>query len=264
MRSGRTWGPPPFMVSCRSDRGRSRARNEDHVLVDHAASVVLLADGMGGHHAGHVASALAVQKAYSYLLERLHSDLSDREIERLLVDAARVSHDAVLTHARDIDRRGDMGTTLLSLILRGGKAFIGHTGDSRAYIMRERLCRITEDHAVRDPFLEWLLRADDAHPAAGSRRLTRAVGMNDFQPPDILSVDIGMGDLLLLCSDGLTEMLSDDELDRWLHAYRSDPEGLAEILVQEANKKGGYDNISVVLVRQREPGQALPCSPSPA
>lgn len=241
--------PTNLSVSSRTDRGRLRERNEDRVLVDRTAAIFLLADGMGGHRAGEMASALAVNEAYAFLRDRIEEKPSDQRIGELLIEAARASHHAVLSRAHSLNTVGNMGTTLISLVIRGTKAFIGHTGDSRAYLMRDRLVRMTEDHAYRDPFMDFLLRTDDTTAAATSKLLTRAVGIDAFQPPDVVSLDRRENDLLLLCSDGLTDMLSDDQIEGWVRTYRSDTEGLAKVLVREANRNGGYDNISVVVIR---------------
>jgi serine/threonine protein phosphatase PrpC len=228
--------------------GLIRPDNEDFILADDDLGVYLLADGMGGHNAGEVASELAVNIAHTYLVERLLS-AGNNEIPTLLSEAMYAAHEAVNMKARnDLSLMG-MGATLVEVIIRGNKAFICHAGDSRAYHYRHALHRITRDHTVGDHILENNLLSREQIPAKQWHTLTQAVGFGAPPVPDFNQVDLLSDDMLLLCSDGLTDMLTDEEIETILKGGNFNINGITKSLIEAANIKGGRDNISVVLVK---------------
>jgi serine/threonine protein phosphatase PrpC len=226
-------------VGSRTDIGRARKRNEDSFLVREPLFAV--ADGMGGHRGGNVASAMAVEA-----LGR--------------IDPAGMSSDAILraieTANHDILQRGDaerdlegMGTTVTALLIDGEGGRIAHVGDSRAYRLRGGdLIQLTEDHTVVQEFVrQGRLSREDAERHPQRSMLMRALGVDDEVQIEDLAVDLRPGDRFLLCSDGLTGMLSEDGIALVL-GTTPDPQDAADRLVALANEAGGDDNITVIVV----------------
>ena len=231
-----------------SHPGQVRQNNEDFILVDDDLGIYLLADGMGGHNAGEVASALAVKTAHAYLVERLLS-VSENEIPDILFEATKAAHAAINAKAKtDLSLMG-MGTTLVEVVVRNNKAVICHAGDSRAYLYRNTLQRLTRDHTMGDHLLENNVLPRERIPEKQWHTLTQAVGIGDPPMPDIKQIELASGDMLLLCSDGLTDMFTDMEIGALIAGGNSDLKNITQGLVDAANSKGGVDNISVVVVR---------------
>lgn len=218
-----------------SDIGRVRARNEDSLAWDRDLGLFVLADGIGGHRAGHVASRLAVEAVLASL-----RDSSPHDTRRLERAVARAHSDVTEAALANPDHAG-MGTTLLAVVLAGTTLQVAHVGDSRLYRLREgRLARLTRDHTVAE---EW--------PAAGNEpryrhQLTRALGLGDQLAVDHAVQTLRAGDRHLLCSDGLLAHLSDDELAAWMGAPLS-ADLRARALIDLANQRGGEDNASLIL-----------------
>ncbi len=246
-----------------SHPGQVRQNNEDFIHVDDDMGIYLLADGMGGHNAGEVASELAVKTAQTYLAERL-SLVNDHGISDILSEAMKTAHEAVNAKAKtDMSLLG-MGTTLVEVVVRNNKAFVCHAGDSRAYLYRDTLQRLTRDHTMGDHLLENNILPRERIPEKQWHMLTQAVGVGDPLVPDIKQIELATGDMLLLCSDGLTDMLTDTEVGAVIAgggdastpyprqrgtSGNADLKNVTQGLVDAANSKGGRDNISVVVVR---------------
>lgn len=233
-----------------TDIGRVRRTNEDSFRVDESNGVFLVADGVGGHAAGEVASALAAESVHATLTAAANG--SDASISGALATAFHQARERLVEHViRDRRTRG-MGTTLTAAVLRPtGRLLLGHLGDSRLYrfSVSGGLCPLTRDHT-------WLQREIDAGrlttgtSAAGTRlshTLTRVVSPDEPSSPDIDSVTIGPGETLLLCSDGLHNLVHDQEIAEIL-GFGSDAAGTAEHLIAEANRRGGHDNVTAVVV----------------
>lgn len=240
-----------------SDMGRLRNNNEDSVLAVPEHGVVVLADGMGGHNAGEVASRMAVTLIAEQLGEWLpdNSDASMRELRRAMavgVDAANRSiFEAANTNA---DYHG-MGTTLVLAVVHQGEMVLGHAGDSRAYLWREgTLKQLTRDHSLLQEQIDsGLITLAEAAMSSNHNLVTRALGVEDLVLLDVQHHPIEEGDLYLLCSDGLTDMLDDEEIAEELaDSTVFDPETRAQRLIDLANRHGGRDNISVALIYARE------------
>ncbi len=232
----------------KTDQGKVRTNNEDAVLVDAGRGIFLLADGMGGHRGGEVASELAVRTAHDFLRERLEKAVGETTL-RLLADALAAAHSAVSKQGMANPELEGMGTTLEILVIRERQAHLCHVGDSRLYLFRaEKLAQVTEDDNMA-AFLVAHKHVDPADVPPGYRNiLTQAVGTSDELIPEIRTLELAPGDLILLCSDGLTGMLADRDMERIVAQSRSDLDTACIALVEEANFRGGHDNVSVVLV----------------
>ena len=222
-----------------TDVGRVRDGNEDAYLVDDAMGLVAVADGMGGHRAGEVASATA--------LEALRAAITGG---RPLREAIEDANDAVYTKSlTDTSLRG-MGTTLTAgTLVAGGTLLVGHVGDSRAYLLHDgELRQVTDDHSLVEELVrEGRLTADEAAVHPQRSIITRALGVDASVEVDVYPVELVPGDRLLLCSDGLTGMVQPDDIAATLRR-ESDPTRAAHQLVDAANAAGGEDNITVVVV----------------
>lgn len=231
-----------------SDPGLIRKNNEDSIFADGALGIYLLADGMGGHNAGEVASELAVKTAYAYLAERMQS-ASDNALLTVMAESLLSAHEAINAKARtDMSLMG-MGTTLVAMVVRNNKAIICHVGDSRAYHYRGALQQITRDHTMGDYLLDNKILPREQIPEKQWHTLTQAIGVGDPPVPDLKQMELVSGDILLLCSDGLTDMLSDEEIEAVIKDGNSDLDSIVIALVAAAKAHGGRDNISVVLVK---------------
>ncbi|MEQ8859372.1 MAG: protein phosphatase 2C domain-containing protein [Pseudomonadales bacterium] len=247
-----------FDLVARSDRGRVRARNEDSVAVDEALGLAALADGMGGLLDGHEASRAAVEAALEHLRAFDRAGRTAAGAESLVIAAVQAANRQVLAFAGD--RAGSMGTTLEVLRLSpDGACQAAHVGDSRTYRLRGgALERLTRDHSmVQDMVERGLLRPEQARAALNRNVITRAVGLADAVEADGVAFDLAPGELVLLCSDGLWDMLDEPQIERLLGGCGPGRAGLddcADRLVAAANAAGGADNISVVLARRTGAG----------
>jgi protein phosphatase len=228
-----------LVTGAATDVGRVREGNEDAYLVDDAMGLVAVADGMGGHRGGEVASATA--------LEALRAAItSGRPLRESIEDANQAVFAKSLT---DSNLRG-MGTTLTAgTLVAGGTLLLGHVGDSRAYLLHDgELRQVTEDHSLVEELVrEGRLTADEAAVHPQRSIITRALGLDPSVEVDVYPVELAPGDRLLICSDGLSGMVQPDEMAATLRR-EDDPGRAAAQLVDAANQAGGEDNITVVVV----------------
>ncbi len=222
-----------------TDIGRVRTHNEDSVLAQPPLFVV--ADGLGGHEAGEVASSIAV--------ETLRDHAPRRPDSKALARAVRAANREVIRAAREGYGRQGMGTTMTAAIVEGSHVAIAHVGDSRAYLLHAgELSRVTEDHSmVADMIRRGQLTDAESRVHPNRSVITRALGTDPNMVADPYEFDAEPGDRLLLCSDGLTSMLEDGAIGEALGAYR-DPAIAARMLVDAANDAGGHDNVSVIVI----------------
>jgi serine/threonine protein phosphatase PrpC len=245
-------------VAARTDVGRARPHNEDYVdyhipqdgrQLTRKGSIFLVADGMGGHRAGEVASRGAVRA----VIPRYYAE-SGNDVAASLVSAFR-SASQQLHHQAQVDpSKAGMGTTLVAAVVLGHKLYVANVGDSRAYLLnRHGMTQITEDHSwVEEQVRAGLLTEEQARRHPQRNLVTRALGSKPSVEVDIFESEIRAGDSLLLCSDGLTNLVSDAEISAIAQQYA--PEEAARLLVAKANERGGNDNITVLIVSvQREP-----------
>jgi protein phosphatase len=234
-------------IVARTDTGKVRTNNEDVVAYDVDAGIAVLADGMGGLEAGEVASRIAVECTLRLL------QATDRRDESTLIDTIRDANLAVRTAANS-DRQ--MGTTLVVWTVTPlGQCFVGHVGDSRAYRLRAgNLQRMTTDHSLVQQLVnDGVLSEAEAATASNRNVITRAIGLEEKVEAEIRSWVVSPGDVFLLCSDGLTDLISEPVVEEILNAQLAEPEAAldsaADRLIRKANDAGGYDNISVILIR---------------
>ena len=235
-----------------SDIGRCRKNNEDAYYIsagdDPAENVYLVADGMGGCNAGEVASSSAIEA----FLEHFWKEMQHAENEDLpdLLTGAMTEANRVVYEKSNSEREfAEMGTTMVAAAVRGDKVYVSHVGDSRAYLFRKNaLMLLTTDHSyVMELVKTGMITKEEAVDHPKRNIITRAIGIRDFVEADTTIRPVKQGDLLLLCTDGLSGMLRDIEIGEILER-KMPVEDKAKLLVAEANRKGGQDNISLILV----------------
>ncbi len=210
--------------------------------------VFIVADGMGGHAAGEVASEMAVR-----IIARELGDIStssDQEASGRIRDSIIEANSAIFQRTlSEQDKRG-MGTTATAMVILGGNYLIGQVGDSRAYVLREgALLQLTKDHSyVQEQVDAGYLSPEEARTHPYSNVITRCVGANVDVTPDVYTGAMQTGDVYLLASDGLTGMIEDDDLGEMMTKIAA-PQQLADGLVDEANRRGGLDNVTVIVIR---------------
>ena len=239
--------------AARTDPGRKRRGNEDSYVS--RPPLFAIADGMGGARAGEVASALAA----SALEESAAGRGGEAYVVELIQEANRRVHERAST---DVETSG-MGTTItVALIEQDGRVTIGHVGDSRAYLLRgNRLEQLTDDHSLVAELVrrgELSPQAAEVHPQRSV--ITRALGTDPDVDVDAFSVTAENGDIFLICSDGLSDMVSGEQIESIMITHRSDLDAAAKALVQAANRAGGEDNITAVLFELVE-GEPAPAEP---
>jgi len=243
-----------LQVGARTDVGRVRQGNEDSYMVHDPLYAV--ADGMGGHQGGEVASKIALETLGRLTLE------PSGDTAPSLVDAVRQANRDVLEKAATDPGLHGMGTTLTALVTGGERVLLAHVGDSRAYLMRDgRMDQLTEDHTVVEGLVrEGRLTPQEAEIHPQRSILTRALGVDGDIDVDETTHDVRPGDRILLCSDGLTGMVSEQEIQR-IMAELDDPQRAAEALVNAANDAGGQDNITAVVLDVLEDDETADTSP---
>ena len=228
-----------------TDVGRRRENNQDQLLVDEQRDVYAIADGMGGHAAGEVASSIAIQA-----LAETIKDASEEEANQFLVDAFQEGNRRI---CESVLARGEwrgMGTTIVALVRRDDRVIIGHVGDSRSYVLRDgALVQLTDDHSwVAEQVRMGLLTNEEAHKHPMRNIVTRAMGNRLELEVDVSEQPIHPGDVFLLCSDGLNSMLGDEQISEILSRHQDDPVEACRALIDAANEHGGDDNITVIVL----------------
>ena len=228
-------------ATLRTDIGKLRKQNEDAAWFDEARAVFAVADGMGGHLAGEVASRMAIEAVQRMARE------NERPGIAALREAVACAHETILAHAQDHIECAGMGTTLSVLWLGENYAYIAHVGDSRIYRLREgSLTQITQDHSLVEELVRaGLITREQARTHPRRNIITRALGTHGENEPDLLVTDVQDGDVFLLCTDGLTGMVPDDEIERTLRDCGI--EAAADRLLALALDAGGRDNVTLIL-----------------
>jgi len=239
--------------ACALDTGRTRKNNEDSVALDTDAKVAVLADGMGGYNAGEVAAGMATSIVCSGLSRWIgqHASGSDEETIAAMTEAVDQANRAIFDAANSNPQFSGMGTTLVMAVFNGSRLLVGHVGDSRGYRLRAgQLERLTRDHSLLQEQLDaGLITPAQAARSVNRNLVTRAMGVDAEVALEVHAHDLSEDDLLLLCSDGLTDMVDDEAIaDVLCHTHPS-LQAACDALVTVANSAGGRDNISVVLVR---------------
>lgn len=249
-------------ASC-TDPGMVRSHNEDSIAADPASGLAVLADGMGGYNAGEVASGMAttvITTEIQQLLAKVKPHDVDPESNKViagqLVREQVLKANASIYHAAQSQPQyAGMGTTLVVCLFYDNKALVAHLGDSRLYRMRDgALKQITRDHSLLQEQIDsGLITAEQAKHAQHKNLVTKALGIDPTVEPEIREYETRPGDIYLLCSDGLPDMVADEDISMTLEALGANLKLAAQQLVQMANDNGGKDNVSVILVRvQRE------------
>ena len=240
---------------CATDTGRARTNNEDSCAIDERSKLVVLADGMGGYNAGEVASGMAttfIQSELGRWLSEASEAATDGEVRRAMEICVDNANRSIFNAANSNPQYAGMGTTLVLGVFRESRLIVGHVGDSRCYRFRGgRLTQITHDHSLLQEQIDaGLITQEQAAFSAHKNLVTRAVGVEDTVLLETHQHDVLPGDLYMLCSDGLSDMLDDETIAQLLQSCDLLPEA-ASALVDAANDAGGKDNISVVLARVR-------------
>ena len=242
-----------------TDPGRVRGHNEDCVESRPELGIVVLADGMGGYNAGEVASGMATSLIATGLSQAWNKDVLkklDREgakafSQSVLQTQVGLANTSIYEAAQKDPHCAGMGTTLVACVFYDNFLTVGHIGDSRLYRMRnDALEQVTRDHSLLQEQIDsGLITKEDARSSHNKNLVTRAVGIDPDVEAEIHSYDVQEGDIFLLCSDGLNDMIEDFEIQMTLIALRSHLDLTAQQLIQAANDAGGRDNVSVMLVR---------------
>ncbi|MDO5300677.1 MAG: Stp1/IreP family PP2C-type Ser/Thr phosphatase [Clostridia bacterium] len=233
-------------ATLRTHVGKVRKQNEDAAWYDEKRAVFAVADGMGGHQAGEVASAMAIDAVKAMVGAH---DVPSISVMR---EAVLSAHETILEHAETHAECAGMGTTLSVMWRRDGYMYIAHVGDSRIYRLRGGvLTQITQDHSLVEELVRnGLITRQEARVHPRRNIITRALGTQGENTPDLLAADARRGDVWLLCTDGLSTMVEDKDIERVLD--RSGLEKAADQLLRMALKAGGRDNVTLILYRDEE------------
>lgn len=249
-------------VAGSTDVGLKRAHNEDAFLLLPEEQLYCVADGMGGHASGEVASRLAVEEMAEFF--RLTGrdeeatwpwpeDPARRHDENRVLTAVKLANLRIFERAQSDERLRGMGTTLVCVHFEraGGAAIVGHVGDSRAYLWRGGgLRQLTEDHSLLNDYLKARrLTPEEVESFPHKNVIVRALGMKESVEVDLLRVPVEEGDVVLLCCDGLSGMVPDERIAELIRLHQGDLKAAAQALVDAANEAGGVDNITCVLAQ---------------
>ena len=233
-----------------TDMGRMRSSNQDCVFCEENAvgnfpNLFLVADGMGGHRAGDTASRMCIEEVVRYILS------TDLQTPVSAFDhAVQTANLAIYEKSRSFEELSGMGTTLVGTTIVDQTAYIINVGDSRLYHLRDGIRQITVDHSLVEEMVKsGEIQKEEMRTHPNKNIITRALGTDTTVRPDCFEIEVQEGDVLLLCSDGLSNMLEDEEIEKIIKEHISDMREAGERLVELANDAGGKDNISVVLVR---------------
>lgn len=236
----------------RTDKGNVRENNEDYFYISNSLDEVqlyILADGMGGYNGGEIASKLAVQTAKNYIENNFKDIEKDKDsIIQLLGSSMEYANMVVYEKSKETPELQGMGTTLEICLIYNNKAYIGHIGDSRIYRVRKQFIRkLTQDHSyVQKLVKEGTITKEQAEHHPQKNMLMKALGCNAFVEPDVMVKGFLKDDIIIMCSDGLSNMVEQETI---YEMASKNIEQATKDLVQLAKDRGGYDNITVVIIR---------------
>jgi protein phosphatase len=246
-----------------TDVGQKREHNEDAIAGDAESGLLVLADGMGGYKAGEVASEIAVltivaevkEKLVGFVPGELDTANGMQRESRLLQAAVEKANADVYHVSQTLPQCAGMGTTLVVALFTNNRVLVGHIGDSRMYRLRgDSFTQITEDHSLLQEQINYgLITPEQAKVSQNKNLVTRALGVDPVVELELHEYDAQPGDIYLLCSDGLSDMVEDEDIYLTLSSLSANLELAAQQLVQMANDHGGKDNISVILARPLQP-----------
>ncbi len=237
-------------VSARTDTGRLRKGNEDNLYADanEYRGLFIVADGMGGHAAGEVASQMAIDLIAAELADL--NDLAAPGSGPRVLETLKLANRLVFQRTmKEVEKTG-MGSTASALLVSDTRYLIGHVGDSRIYLVRDgNMTQLTKDHSlVQEQVDAGLITAEQARHHPQSNVITCCIGMSSEIEPDVITGDTHVGDVFLLASDGLTGMVDDRRLQQLLQS-RANPERIVNAMIADANNNGGIDNITAIVVK---------------
>ncbi len=238
-------------VFAKSDIGKARDMNQDYYYVsdlEEQIKLFVLADGMGGYNGGEIASSLATTSVKNYISNNFYKIEHDKEsILNLIKNAVEYANMIVYEKSKENKELEGMGTTLDVCLIYNNRVYIGHVGDSRVYRIRKEFIRkLTVDHSyVQELVKDGTITKEEAYNHPKKNMLMKALGCTAYVEPDVMVKGFIKDDILLMSSDGLTNMLNDEEI---YNIIKDNPELASEKLVQRANELGGYDNITVVII----------------
>lgn len=236
----------------KSDKGKIRESNQDYYYISNSIDDIqlyLLADGMGGYNGGEIASKMAIETAKSYIESNFNQIEKDREsIIQLLGSSMEYANMIVYEKSKENDELKGMGTTLEVCLIYNNRAFIGHIGDSRIYRIRKEFMRkLTQDHSyVQKLVKEGSITQEQAAHHPQKNMLMKALGCNAFVEPDVMVKGFLKDDILIMCSDGLTNLVSQEQIFK---SAKNNIEQAPKELINIANENGGYDNITVIVIK---------------
>ena len=240
-------------VFAKTDLGKAREMNEDFYYitpsVEDKLQLYILADGMGGYNGGEIASKLATLSAKSYIETNFETIAHDRDnILKLIASSIEYANMVVYEKAKENVELANMGTTLEICLIYNNKAFIGHIGDSRIYRIRKEFIRkLTKDHSyVEELVKDGTITKEEAEHHPKKNMLMKAVGCTPYVEPDVMVKGFLKDDVILICSDGLTNMVTEQEIYNYI---KQDAQNSCDNLIKRANEMGGYDNITVVMLQ---------------
>ncbi|MGI9548411.1 MAG: Stp1/IreP family PP2C-type Ser/Thr phosphatase [Bdellovibrionales bacterium] len=226
--------------------GLKRRENQDSIIIDKELDLYAVADGMGGHKGGAIASKLAIEQLQKVIKESLED--KNAQPETILSQAFQEANTQVYEKSQETIETEGMGTTLVAALVWKNKIFFANVGDSRAYLSRDlQLWRITEDHSIlNNQIKKGLIDEKKASLLVDTNIITRSIGFTPNVEVDIFQKDLQDNDLFILCSDGLVEMMDDEKISHLSHSYS--PDVLVDRLIDQSLEAGGNDNISVIVI----------------
>ena len=246
----------------KSDVGKVRQNNEDHFHIEEKLGLLIVADGMGGHNSGEVASKIAVevtedsmrkfiQDGQKVILGKVNPKFSEQANQ--LASSVRLANQCIFETAKSKPQHQGMGTTIDCFLIQKNKFCVAHVGDSRVYLVREgKLYQVTEDHSlVSDQLRKGLITKEEAGKSHMKNILTRALGVDEGVEVDIYEMDCYAGDLLISCTDGLDKMVTDEQILKTVQEMKT-PKMIGEHLIDLANAAGGVDNTTVVVAQLKK------------
>ncbi len=264
-----------YVAAAKTDVGQKRQGNEDRFCLDPALGLYVVADGMGGHAAGEVASRLAVETIQEWMGKYLSgadaaimgpADAAGSAEANFLLSSIRLANRIIFDSAKDRREYTGMGTTVVAVLAQDDRFVLAHVGDSRIYrIRRDHIIQVSRDHSfVQQQVDNGMMSAAEAHQSQYRHMITRALGLKEIVDVELSEQPARAGDVLVLCSDGLSDLLDDEEILAAVQDHGNDLDQVCQALVDRANAKGGDDNITVLVVQARAENQAEPAARRPA
>ena len=241
--------------------GLLREHNEDAIASDLSIGLLLLADGMGGYKAGEVASEIAVLMVAAELTDAMQHPLRYKPSvgrlaeSKMMLDAVKKTNATIYQISQNEPQCAGMGTTLVAAIFTSNQLIVGHIGDSRLYRLRGKvLTQLTEDHSlIQEQINAGLISLEQAEVSTKKNLVTRALGVDEVVELELQAFDVQVGDVYLICSDGLSDLVKDDTIAQILFDASDNMTLAANKLIDTANDNGGFDNISVIIAQVNKP-----------